>query len=180
MQQESGLPLADSNSDPRRFPCTQCGASLEYAPAPRCSAAPTAVMKSHRRRPASIEEQDFRQTLRDLANTATVRKRFHPLRFLRSLLQFRCRRARRECPFCDAPVVAKPRHRELQIQALLPFKIGRDQARAAIFVNGSKVYGSRPASSGLRPQRCPPDRHVLRALLDLRHRHHHPLPGRAR
>ena len=32
MQQESGLPLADSNSDPRRFPCTQCGASLEYAP----------------------------------------------------------------------------------------------------------------------------------------------------
>ena len=134
MQQESGLPLADSNSDPRRFPCTQCGASLEYAPGTevqRCTYC------GHENRIAvaatPIEEQDFRQTLRDLANTATVRESVSiHCDSCGASYSFDAAVHAGECPFCGAPVVAKTeRHRELQIQALLPFKIEREQARAA-------------------------------------------------
>ena len=134
MLQASDPSPTDSNSDPRRFPCTQCGASLEYAPGTevqRCTYC------GHENRiavaPASIEEQDFRQTLHDLANTATVRESVSiHCDSCGASYSFDAAVHAGECPFCGAPVVAKTeQHRQLQVQALLPFKIGRDQARAA-------------------------------------------------
>ncbi len=134
MLQASDPSPTDGNPDPRRFPCAQCGASLEYAPGTevqRCAYC------GHENRiaiaAASIEEQDFRQTLHDLANTATVRESVSiHCDSCGASYSFDAAVHAGECPFCGAPVVAKTeQHRQLQVQALLPFKIGRDQARAA-------------------------------------------------
>ncbi|CDH46939.1 primosomal protein N' (replication factor Y) - superfamily II helicase [Candidatus Contendibacter odensensis] len=119
---------------PHRFPCAQCGAALEYAPGTevlRCSHC------GHENRivaaAAPIVEQDFRQTLQLLATTATTRDN----------VAIHCDSCGASysfdgtvhsglCPFCGAPAVAKTeQHRQLQPQALLPFQIGRDQARTA-------------------------------------------------
>ena len=134
MQQESKTLTPTSNREPRRFPCARCGAALQYAPgveALRCAHC------GHENRieaaAAPIVEQDFRQTLRGLAATAATRENivihcdscgasygFDPVTHAG------------QCPFCGSPVVAKTeQHRELQVQALLPFQIARDQARAA-------------------------------------------------
>ncbi len=134
MLQASDPSPTDGNPAPRRFPCAQCGASLEYAPGTevqRCAYC------GHENRIAvaatPIEEQDFRQTLHDLANTTTVRESVSiHCDSCGASYSFDAAVHAGECPFCGAPVVAKTeRHRELQIQALLPFKIGRDQARTA-------------------------------------------------
>lgn len=124
----------DAFSEPRRFPCAQCGASLEYAPGVevlRCGhcghenpivAADTPII-----------EQDFRETLRELANTAPTREQISiHCDSCGATCNFDAAVHAGECPFCGAPMVAKTeQHRELPPQALLPFSITRDQARSA-------------------------------------------------
>ena len=134
MQTESETPSPASNSEPRRFPCAQCGASLEYAPG-------TDVLRcghcGHENRiagsTAPILEQDFREPLRSLAtNTATRDNIAIHCDSCGASYSFGVAAHAGQCPFCGAPVVAKTgQHRQLQVQALLPFQIGRDQARAA-------------------------------------------------
>jgi LSD1 subclass zinc finger protein len=135
MQQESGIPTtADPSPEPRRFPCAQCGASLEYAPGAdtlRCThcghqnhIAPVA---------APILEQDFRRTLRERASTvpASDHVAIH-CDSCGASFSFDADAHAGLCPFCGAPAVAKTeQHRQLPVQALLPFQIPRDQARAA-------------------------------------------------
>ena len=134
MQQESSPSLAGGAPDLRRFPCARCGASLEYAPGTevqRCTYC------GHENRivvaAAPIEEQDFRQTLRDLANSTTTRDSISiHCDSCGASYSFDAAVHAGECPFCGAPVVAKTeRCRELQVQALLPFKVEREQARTA-------------------------------------------------
>ncbi len=134
MRQEPETPASDNTPELRRFPCGQCGASLEFAPgidALRCAHC------GHENRIAAaaapILEQDFRQTLRDLVNTAPASENIaihcDPCG---ASFSFDAATHAGQCPFCGAPVVAKTtQHRQLQVQALLPFKIVRDQARAA-------------------------------------------------
>ncbi|MDS4032034.1 MAG: primosomal protein N' (replication factor Y) - superfamily II helicase [Candidatus Contendobacter sp.] len=134
MQQEPETLSAASNFEPRRFPCAQCGASLEYAPG-------TDVLRcghcGHKNRIASsdapILEQDFRETLQSLAtNTATRDNIAIHCDSCGASYSFDAATHAGQCPFCGAPVVAKTeQHRQLQVQALLPFQIGRDQARVA-------------------------------------------------
>jgi len=119
--------------EPHHFPCAQCGASLEYAPGVevlRCGHCshenPIAAAG------APIVEQDFRQTLRELKNSVAA----HESIAIRcdscgASYSFAAATHAGECPFCGSPVVAKTeQHRELPPQALLPFKINRDQARS--------------------------------------------------
>lgn len=122
-----------ANPQPRRFPCAQCGASLEYAPGAdvlRCGHC------GHENRiadsAAPILEQDFRETLRSLATNAAARDNIAiHCDSCGASYSFGAATHAGQCPFCGAPVVAKTeRHRQLQAQALLPFKIDRDRARA--------------------------------------------------
>lgn len=117
-----------------RFPCAQCGAALEYAPGTellRCGHC------GHENRiaivAAPIVEQDFRQTLQWLANTAATHERIAVhCDSCGASYSFDNAAHSGLCPFCGAPTVAKTEcHRQLQPQALLPFQITRDQARTA-------------------------------------------------
>ncbi|MFO7642183.1 MAG: primosomal protein N' (replication factor Y) - superfamily II helicase [Candidatus Competibacteraceae bacterium] len=134
MQQEPGTFTPTSNPEPRRFPCARCGAALQYAPgveALRC--AHCGHENCIEAAAAPIVEQDFRQTLRGLAATAATRENIviH-CDSCGASYGFDPATHAGQCPFCGSPVVAKTeQHRELQVQALLPFQIARDQARAA-------------------------------------------------
>jgi LSD1 subclass zinc finger protein len=133
MQPEPGT-ASSANPKPHRFPCAQCGASLEYAPGAdtlRCTYCghENPVPGST----APILEQDFRQTLRVLATTTATRESItvhcDPCG---ASYTFDAATHAGLCPFCGAPAVAKTeQHRQLQVQALLPFKISHDQARTA-------------------------------------------------
>ena len=133
MQPEPDPYAPTERPEPRRFPCAQCGASLAYAPGVdtlRCTHCghenPIAAAN------APILEQDFRHTLRELANAAPGSN--HVVIHCDSCgasFSFNADAHAGLCPFCGAPAVAKTeQHRQLQVQALLPFKITRDQARA--------------------------------------------------
>ncbi len=133
MSQEPGTFSPDSFSEPRRFPCAQCGASLEYAPGAevlRCSHCghENSIVATH----APMVEQDFRQTLRELTNAVATRESIAiHCESCGASYSFDAAAHAGECPFCGAPVVAKTeQHRELLPQALLPFTITRDQARS--------------------------------------------------
>ncbi len=120
--------------EPRRFPCAQCGASLVYTPgaeALRCghcghenpiTAADTPIV-----------EQDFRETLHELANSAPTREQISiHCDSCGATCNFDAAVHAGACPFCGAPMVAKTEHhRELLPQALLPFSVTREQARSA-------------------------------------------------
>ena len=118
--------------EPHRFPCAQCGASLEYAPGAdvlRCGHC------GHENRIAAadapIVEQDFRQTLQTLAHTAATRESIAVhCDSCGASYSFDAAAHAGLCPFCGAPAVAKTeQHRQLQPQALLPFQVTRDRAR---------------------------------------------------
>jgi len=133
MHQESAGSTAGMVPEPHRFPCARCGASLEYAPGVevlRCGhcgyenpiiAADTPLV-----------EQDFRQTLRELKNSVATRESITiHCESCGASYSFVAATHAGECSFCGSPVVAKTeQHRELSPQALLPFKITRDQARS--------------------------------------------------
>lgn len=133
MSQPSPAFAADPLAEPRRFPCAQCGASLEYAPGAellRCGHCghENPIVAAH----APMVEQDFRQTLRELTHSAATGERIAiHCESCGASYSFDAATHAGECPFCGAPVVAKTEHhRELLPQALLPFKITRDQALA--------------------------------------------------
>jgi DNA-directed RNA polymerase subunit RPC12/RpoP len=134
MRQEPQTPPSSQTLEPRRFPCSQCGASLEYTPGSdvlRCGHC------GHQNRilapAAPILEQDFRQTLRDLADSAPASDQVAVhCDSCGASYTFGAATHAGLCPFCGAPVVAKTEHhRQLHVQALLPFEVAREQARAA-------------------------------------------------
>lgn len=120
--------------EPRRFPCSQCGASLVYMPGThtqRCDYCghvnPIAVSD------APVLEKDYRQTLREL--TAHVGIQANVTVHCDSCgasYSFEASSHAGHCPFCGSPTVAKTQqHRQLPVQALLPFSVTRGQARIA-------------------------------------------------
>ena len=133
MRQDPGTPSPATDPEPRRFPCERCGASLEYAPGTdllRCGHC------GHENRIAAsaapIREQDFRETLRALAASAPTRASIAiHCDSCGASYSFGSAAHAGQCPFCGSPVVAKTeQHRQLPVQALLPFEIDRDRARA--------------------------------------------------
>ena len=134
MRQQPGIPSSANSPELRRFPCARCGAALQYAPgadALRCAH----CGYENRVTPiaASIEEQDYRQALRALATTTATRDSLAlHCDSCGASYSFDPATHAGQCPFCGSPVVANTAtHRELQVQALLPFQIPGDQARSA-------------------------------------------------
>lgn len=117
--------------EPRRFPCTQCGASLEFAPGTdtlRCEHC--GHQNQITRSTTRILEEDFRQMLKASA-TSTPTQEEIAMDCISCGASYRFDAATHagQCPFCGAPVVAKTRqHRQLPVQALLPFQVKREQA----------------------------------------------------
>jgi len=134
MQQNSETLSPVSAPEPHRFPCAQCGASLAYTPGAellRCGHC------GHETRITAITtpilEQDFQQKLHELSTAAPANDQIAThCDSCGASYSFDGATHAGSCPFCGAPVVAKTaQHRQLQVQALLPFRIAHDQARTA-------------------------------------------------
>lgn len=132
MPEKFRTPSSTGAHEFRRFACTQCGAFLEYAPGAdvlRCAHCghENPIARSN----AAIVEQDFQQTLRLLAaNTTTQESTAIHCDSCGASYSFDPATHAGQCTFCGAPVVMKTeRQRRLQVQALLPFAVTRDQAR---------------------------------------------------
>lgn len=127
-------PFSEALAQPYYFPCAQCAAALEYAPG-------TEILRcrycGHENQVTEVNqqiiEQDFQQALRDLASVAasTERVAIH-CKSCGATYSLDTATHAGDCPFCGTPVVADTaQYRALLPQALLPFKIGRDQARTS-------------------------------------------------
>ena len=115
----------------KQFPCSQCGAKLDYAPGtdtlkcPYCSSA-TRIPKSEEH----IQELDFRSFLQKAAGEQETRDQ----------QRVKCHKCGAEttvppevtasiCPFCgDNLVLAASTSRQIQARSLLPFKVSSADA----------------------------------------------------
>lgn len=127
-QAEGGAPSLEAD----RFPCSGCGAELEYAPGTTeltCTycGARTPIPRDI----SEIAEQDYLTQLKDLQDRAPVL----------DTRTFRCTSCGASttppaevtafhCPFCGNPIVGQEETSQLIApQALLPFRLERSQAR---------------------------------------------------
>jgi DNA-directed RNA polymerase subunit RPC12/RpoP len=119
----------------RQFPCTQCGAKVEFAPGtdalecPYCGSR-TEIPKST----DGIVERDFREGIEDLGHdAATEEVRSVSCGSCAALVEPPRRSAEAfPCPYCGSSIVATAKSQRLiKPQAVLPFKITRDQATSA-------------------------------------------------
>ena len=115
----------------RQFPCTQCGAKVEFAPGtdelecPYCGHR-TAIPAST----ALVEERDFRSGLAELSGEAEMEDvQSVSCTSCAALVEPPPSAEAFPCPYCGSSIVATATSRRLiKPQALLPFRIARDQA----------------------------------------------------
>jgi DNA-directed RNA polymerase subunit RPC12/RpoP len=115
----------------RQFPCTQCGAKVEFAPGtdelecPYCGHR-TAIPAST----ALIEERDFRAGLAELGSDAEMAEMLSvSCTSCAALVEPPPSAEAFPCPYCGSSIVTTARSQRLiKPQALLPFRIPRDQA----------------------------------------------------
>ena len=115
----------------RQFPCEQCGAKVEFAPGrdelecPYCGHR-TAIPVSS----AAIEERDFRAGLADLGGDAEMEDvQSVSCASCAALVEPPPSAEAFPCPYCGSSIVATARSQRLiKPQALLPFRITRDEA----------------------------------------------------
>ncbi|MBX3178867.1 MAG: hypothetical protein KF886_16045 [Candidatus Hydrogenedentes bacterium] len=118
----------------KQFECEQCGAALEFQPGSQALACPycghenaIAAME------AAVEELDYHAALARAADTADTEERLEAhCTSCGALSTLGPNVAADECPFCGTPIVkAAETHRVLKPGGVLPFKIRREDARAA-------------------------------------------------
>jgi DNA-directed RNA polymerase subunit RPC12/RpoP len=115
----------------RQFPCTQCGAKVEFAPGtnelecPYCGHR-TAIPGSD----AAIEERDFLTGLAELGSDAAMEEvQSVSCTSCAALVEPPPAAEAFPCPYCGSSIVATARSQRLiKPQALLPFGIARDRA----------------------------------------------------
>jgi DNA-directed RNA polymerase subunit RPC12/RpoP len=115
----------------RQFPCTQCGAKVEFAPGTDALECPycghrTAIPASS----ALIEEHDFRSGLAELGSDAEMEDvQSVSCTSCAALVEPPPSAEAFPCPYCGSSIVTTARSQRLiKPQALLPFRIARDQA----------------------------------------------------
>ncbi|MBI1375505.1 MAG: hypothetical protein GC159_22560 [Phycisphaera sp.] len=129
---EQAPPTDPSGAGPKKFPCGQCGAKLEYTVGQDTLSCPYCGHET--RIPQSsdeIVEIDFQAMLAELADQQDVEE----------FTSFHCEGCganvekpenvtSMECPFCGSNVVSTERSTKLiKPKSLLPFKITRDEGR---------------------------------------------------
>jgi len=128
-----------ADAEPSRWPCTQCGANLTYAPGQtelRCGfcghVQPIPDVPDARERP--FGEHDLATALRDdLPGTAMEDVRTTPCPNCGALVEFQGADHATRCPFCaTSVVVGTGTSRLIKPQAVIPFQLTEPQARAAM------------------------------------------------
>lgn len=121
-------------TSPATFPCSGCGAELEFKPGttelvcPHCgSRTPIAPAGT------SVEEIDYEQTLRDLVDRHDAEdKLVVHCDSCGANVPMESNVTSQACPFCGTNIVATGQStRVLRPRALLPFGLGSEQARAS-------------------------------------------------
>jgi DNA-directed RNA polymerase subunit RPC12/RpoP len=115
-----------------RFPCTQCGAVLKYAPGTSKLVCDYCGFENHiEHRAGRIEEYDLQEALRELSKPLTEPAK--PLIHCDECgagFQFEASVHAGECPFCGTPIVTTSAQiKPVQPKSLLPFKIEEFSAR---------------------------------------------------
>lgn len=128
------------DAEERRFPCAQCGANLRYAPGQTwmsCSYCgheqeiPGACPEA---RAAALRPLDLHATLAAPSLPASQMEETRVLNCTNcgAQVEFEPSVHAAECPFCGTPVVTDTgTHRHIKPQAVLPFRLTEDEARAA-------------------------------------------------
>ncbi len=119
-------------NDLERFPCTQCGAVLKYAPGTSTLVCDYCGFENHIEHCAGrIEEYDLQEALRQLSQPRTepAKPQIH-CNECGAGFQFETSVHAGECPFCGTPIVtATAQTKPIQPKSLLPFRIDEASAR---------------------------------------------------
>lgn len=123
-----------------RYPCSQCGAQLRFAPGQtelacdHCGHVQTIAAPDDRKRAKALAELDLARGLADdLPGQAMEEVRTTTCTSCGAQIEFQGATHATECPFCASPVVADTgTHRLVKPQALVPFQLTEDQARRAM------------------------------------------------
>ena len=114
----------------RQFPCSRCGAKVEFAPGTGSLVCP--YCGSHTEIPASdapIEERDFLSADELGADAETEVVESVQCRSCGAAVEPGPRREAFPCPYCGSSIVAQTESQRLiKPQAVLPFRIDRDRA----------------------------------------------------
>jgi DNA-directed RNA polymerase subunit RPC12/RpoP len=123
-----------------RWPCSQCGAQLRYAPGPtsltcsHCGHVQAIVSETPWTRAEALRELDLAKGLRDdLSSADMVEVRTTSCPNCGAQVEISGARHATECPFCATPVVLDTgSHRLIKPQAVLPFVLTEAEARKAM------------------------------------------------
>jgi ribosomal protein S27E len=126
--------------DERHFPCVQCGSDLRYAPGQttltcdHCGHTQPIPQASDRSRAHALGELDLQRALADdLPAEASADVRTTTCPSCNAQVEFQGADHATECPFCATPVVVDTgTQRHIKPQAVVPFALTEDQARAAM------------------------------------------------
>ncbi len=128
----------------RQFPCTQCGAKVEFAPGTDALECPYCGSRAEIPKSTDgIVERDFREGVEDLGHdAATEEVQSVSCGSCAALVEPPRRSAEAfPCPYCGSSIVATAKSQRLiKPQAVLPFKVTRDQATSAFRTWISKLW----------------------------------------
>ncbi len=120
------------STDIERFPCSQCGAVLKYAPGTRTLVCDYCGFENHiEQRTGSIEEYDLHDALLQLSQPRTEpgKPQIH-CDECGAGFQFEASIHAGECPFCGTPIVTTTAQtKPIQPKSLLPFSVDEFSAR---------------------------------------------------
>jgi predicted RNA-binding Zn-ribbon protein involved in translation (DUF1610 family) len=126
--------------DETRWPCEACGADLRFDPRAselkcgHCGHVQSIPAAPEATRTRALGELDLMRALKDDLPAAQMEEpRATPCPSCGAVVEFTGATHATECPFCATPVaVGTGTHRQIKPQALVPFKLTEDQARAAM------------------------------------------------
>jgi predicted RNA-binding Zn-ribbon protein involved in translation (DUF1610 family) len=127
-------------TEEHRWPCTQCGADLRYAPGQteltcsHCGHVQSITAAAPRTRARALGELELERGLADdlpAAASEDVRSTHCPS--CGAVVEFQGANHATQCPFCATPVVVDTgSHRRIKPQALVPFALTEGQARGEL------------------------------------------------
>lgn len=131
---------ADRVDEAHRHPCTQCGADLRFQPGQtqlvcdHCGHVQEIAAPAPRQKARALGEISLARGLaQDLGDDISEEVRATSCPNCGAVIEFQGANHAQDCPFCATPVVVDTgTHRHIKPQAVLPFEISENQARAAL------------------------------------------------
>lgn len=131
---------ADRVDEAHRHPCTQCGADLRFQPGQtqlvcdHCGHVQEIATPAPRQKARALGEIALARGLaQDLGDDISEEVRATSCPNCGAVIEFQGANHAQDCPFCATPVVVDTgTYRHIKPQAVLPFEISENQARAAL------------------------------------------------